>query len=419
MINLRIDNERMKMDFDTLAAIGATTAGGVHRPAFSDAHLEAGNWFRKRAGRIGSDIRISTDAAGNQMATLCCSLEGAPEILLGSHLDSVPDGGRFDGALGVVAALEVLETVRESGVRLSHPLTAVNFMDEEGAYIGLMGSRALTGTLPKGELDHMTAHSDAFNRGLRKAGLDCDTIFSAQSEPGAIAAYLELHIEQGLQLKNAGAQIGVVTGIVGIRCFRITFKGRADHAGTTPMDARQDAGLGASSFSLAARDLIMRDFPASMATVGNMMYSPGASNVIPKSVSVSLEFRADSMEALDAMESALTSIAREHAARFDLSVTLAALERVSPVPTDDTIIQMIGQSAQALALASIRMPSGAGHDAQAMAAVCPVGMIFVPSEHGASHCGREHTRWEDCVNGANVLLHSVISFSFGNISMKG
>ena len=411
LINIRINNERMRMDFDTLAAIGATTAGGVHRPAFSDAHFEAGNWFRKRAGRIGPDIRVTTDAAGNQMVTLFSHLEGEPEILIGSHLDSVPDGGRFDGALGVVAALEVLETIRESGVKLRHPLTAVNFMDEEGAYIGLMGSRALSGTLPKGEVDHLAGRSDAFKRGLRKAGLECDAIFAAQSEPGATAGYLELHIEQGLRLKNAGAQIGVVTGIVGIRCFCITFKGRADHAGTTPMDARQDAGLGASSFSLAARDLIMREFPASVTTVGNMIYMPGASNVVPNSVAVSLEFRADSMEALDAMESALTSLAREHAARFDLSVTLEALERVSPVPTDKTIIQMIDQSAHALALASIRMPSGAGHDAQAMAAVCPVGMIFVPSEHGASHSAREHTPWEDCVNGANVLLHSVLGLT--------
>ena len=155
----------------------------------------------------------------------------------------------------------------------------------------------------------------------------------------------------------------------------------------------------------------MREFPASVTTVGNMIYMPGASNVVPSSVSVSLEFRADSMEALDAIEAALTSIAREHAARFDLSVTLKALERVSPVPTDETIIQLIDQSAQALALASIRMPSGAGHDAQAMAAICPVGMIFVPSKHGASHSGREHTRWEDCVNGANVLLHSVLGLT--------
>jgi N-carbamoyl-L-amino-acid hydrolase len=410
---LRIDSRRMKKDFEELSRIGATDDGGIHRPAFSQAHLQARDWFVQRAARMGIESRV--DGAGNHQAVLPCGKTGAARLMLGSHLDSVPFGGRFDGALGVVAALEVLETVKENGISLDLDLCAVDFTDEEGAFVGLMGSRALSGRLPRQEVDHPSGSSDEFHRALARAGISPESIFSAAAATGTFAGYLELHVEQGTRLKDAGADIGVVTGIVGIRNFRFNFNGRADHAGTTPMDRRRDAGLGACSLVLQARQRFMQNFPGCVVTAGNIDFRPGAFNVVTQTASVNLEFRADDIQTLDAMETAVYEEAGKAADDFGLDLTIETLERTVPVHLDDSMQKALTSATEKLGLFEIHLPSGAGHDAQAMALICPAGMIFVPSENGASHSCREFTRWQDCVSGANVLLQAALSLAGARI----
>ncbi len=407
--NLRINSKRMKKDFDSLASIGQTANGGVHRPTFSQAHLEAREWFKKRALRLGFDTTI--DGAGNHAIYHHCGPAETSTILMGSHLDSVPCGGRFDGALGVVAALEVIEVVKENNIKLGRHLGAVDFTDEEGTFVGLMGSRAMAGILPAEELLQTIGDEGEFGLALEHAGITRNRILSASQTREPIAGYLELHVEQGLKLKDNRVDIGVVTGIVGIRSFRITFTGRSDHAGTTPMNQRKDPVLVAAAFALSSRELVMKNFPDLVITIGDMNFLPGAFNVVPESVTVCIEFRADTVETFDKMEAAVLNQAKMEAGRVDLDFKVQKLERTLPKSTDKLFQKAIAGSADILGLKRQTMASGAGHDAQAMAQICPMGMIFVPSEKGSSHSEREFTRWKDCENGANVLLHTAIKLA--------
>jgi N-carbamoyl-L-amino-acid hydrolase len=404
--DLRVHSQRLRANFETLAAIGAIPDGGVHRPALSDAHLEARRWFLERAQQMGLDARV--DGAGNHSAVLHCGRAGGPTLLLGSHLDSVPYGGRFDGALGVLAALEVLQVVKEQGISLNTHLEAMDFTDEEGRFVGLLGSLALTGQLEPEHLQNPRGGRDRFQAALHHAGLRESSLFSAGRDPATLAGYLELHIEQGMRLMESGVQIGIVTSIVGIRSFRIRFIGRADHAGTRPMDRRLDAAQGASAFTLAARELVMKDFPGRVVNVGNMKFEPGAFNVVPQIVTVALEFRADDDDKLDEMEAALLKQASVEAQRFGLDLETERLDSTSPARMHERVQEAYANASKSLGLKYTFLPSGAGHDAQALARICPTGMIFVPSMGGFSHSSKEFTEWEDCANGTNVLLHAAL-----------
>jgi N-carbamoyl-L-amino-acid hydrolase len=403
---LRINNERFRANFEMLAAIGATPEGGVHRPALSDAHLDARRWFLEQAEQIGLDA--SVDGAGNHSAALRCGRADGPTLLLGSHLDSVPYGGRFDGALGVVAALEVLQIVKEQGISLNTHLETIDFTDEEGHFANFVGSLGLTGRLKPEHIQHSRGGHDRFQQALRHAGLSESSLLSAGRDPATLAGYLELHIEQGERLIESGMQIGIVTGIVGIRSFKIRFLGRAGHAGTTSMARRLDAAQGASAFTLATRELVMKEFPGCVATVGNMEFEPGVFNVVPHTVTVALEFRADDDDKLDEMEAALQQRASVAAQRFGLESEIEFLDSTAPAHMDEQIQEAFANASKALGLRHTFLPSGAGHDAQCMAEICPAGMIFVPSVGGFSHSPKEFTEWEDCVNGANVLLHAAL-----------
>jgi beta-ureidopropionase / N-carbamoyl-L-amino-acid hydrolase len=403
---MNVDAETMRADFDALAAIGATPDGGVERPSLGEAHLAARRWFLERAAAAGLETRV--DAAGNHSATL---RGPGPTILLGSHLDSVPNGGRYDGALGVVAALHVLLAVQASDVELPVTLEAIDFTDEEGTLVGLLGSEALAGTLDVASLQAPRGGRDALLAGLDRAGLRENELARARREPDELAAYLELHIEQGPVLERAGAQIGVVTSIVGARSFSLVFRGEAGHAGTTPMAARRDAGLAAAAFALAAERLVSRDFPGCVATVGDLRLEPGAYNVVPGVARLALEFRATEQSSLDALEAALLPLARDEAATRGVEVDAAPVGRWEPTPLDAGVADAIEQAARGLGLRSLRLHSGAGHDAQALAAITRAGMVFVPSIGGASHDPRELTPWADCVNGANVLLAAALALA--------
>jgi N-carbamoyl-L-amino-acid hydrolase len=403
---LLVDGERMREDFDALAAIGATSAGGVDRPSLGEAHLAARAWFLDRA--VAAGLETSVDPAGNHSAIL----PGAgPTLLLGSHLDSVPNGGRYDGALGVVAALHVLLAVQASGLQLPLALEAIDFTDEEGTLVGLLGSESLTGKLTLESLRSPRGGREALLAGLERAGLNETELVLARRDPASLVAFLELHIEQGPLLERAAVQIGLVTGIVGARSFSLLFRGLAGHAGTTPMDARRDAGLAAAVFTVAANELVVRDFPGCVATVGDIRLEPGAFNVIPGSARVAIECRSLDLAQLDALESALLREAHAAAAMHALGVEATPVGRWEPTPLDADLRAVVGRAASGLGLETMELSSGAGHDAQALAAVVPSGMIFVPSDGGISHDPREHTSWEDCVNGANTLLRAALELS--------
>lgn len=416
--NLRVNSDRMLDSFNGLALIGATADGGVNRPTFSEAHLAARTWLREEIERAGLDFR--TDGAGNHSAFLAGGRVAPHDsggayrdqtLILGSHLDSVPNGGRFDGALGVVAALEVLRTIKESGVKLDVNLEAMDFTDEEGTLVGLLGSAAISGHLSQKDLQSPRGGRDNLVEGMKRAGLSDESMLSARRPKESFAGYLELHIEQGKRLERAGINIGIVSAIVGIGSYRLSFIGRADHAGTATMDDRLDASLGASAFTLAARELVMKDFPGCVVNVGKMDFAPGAFNIVPARVEIALEFRSPTQTDFDKMDAALISLAKEQASRFGLELKIEFLGKHFPTPMSDVVQRAYAKACDELGLTHVPLTSGAGHDAQSLADLCPVGMIFVPSVGGASHSPREFTKWEDCINGANVLLHAALKMA--------
>ncbi len=406
MKDLRVNPLRLKADFDTLAAIGSTGDGGVHRPALSEVHLAARAWFRRAAEEAGLEFRV--DSAGNNSAVLSCGKDG-PTLLLGSHLDSVPNGGRFDGALGVVAALEVLRVIKESSLSMNVNLEAIDFTDEEGTLVGLLGSFALAGKLKPKALEAPRGGRDNLLAGLARAGLTEEGLLSAKRDSAMLAGYLELHIEQGLRLVNSRVDIGIVSAIVGICSYKLTFTGRADHAGTIGMAERLDAGQGASAFNLAAREIVTREFPDCVVNIGKMEYEPGAFNIVPERATLALEFRSPEREQFKRLEAALLDAARSSADGFKLGLEAEFLGKHNPAPMSEQAQAAFEAACDALNLSHARLASGAGHDAQSLADICAAGMIFVPSVGGASHSAREFTEWEDCVNGANVLLHAALA----------
>ena len=405
---LHINSDRMLTAFNELAQIGATGDGGVNRPTFSEAHLAARKWFREQIENAGLEFR--TDGAGNHSALLALSASEVPAktLLIGSHLDSVPHGGRFDGALGVMAAFEVLRTIKDAGLPLKYNLEAIDFTDEEGTLVGLLGSAALAGRLHPDILQNPRGGRAALLEGMKRAGLSDESMLGAARPNESLAGYLELHIEQGKHLERADINIGVVFAIVGIWSYRLSFIGRADHAGTTTMHDRLDASMGASEFALAARDIVLNEFRDCVVNIGNMQFSPGAFNIVPARVDVALEFRSADEEKFQRLDSVLLGHAQEAADRFGLELKVEPLGRHWPSLMDKQVQRAFAGACDDLGLTSLSLHSGAGHDGQSFDGLCPVGMIFVPSKEGASHSAREYTEWEDCVNGANVLLQTVL-----------
>jgi N-carbamoyl-L-amino-acid hydrolase len=406
---LRIDERRFREDFEALSKFGKTAQGGVNRPALSPAHLAARDWLRQRIEQGGLDFR--QDGAGNLSAYLSCGPLGAPSLLLGSHLDSVPTGGRFDGALGVLAGLEVLRCLRQEQAKLPLNLELLDFTDEEGSLVSFFGSFAFAGLLDSENLANPRGGRQNLLDGLQRAGLREENILSARRNPETVAAYLELHIEQGRQLQSSHHQIGVVTDIAGIAFYRLVFIGRPDHAGTISMDERLDAGLGASAFTLSLRETLLEQFPECYANVGNVQYEPGAFNIVPERATLSLEFRSASQAQFERLKVAVLEQARQVAELYGLGLDIHFLGQREPVQMSLLARSSIAQAAQRLGLRHMDMVSKAGHDAQALTAICPVGMIFVPSVGGVSHSPDELTEWRDCVNGANVLLQAAISLA--------
>lgn len=401
---LKINKTRLLADLEELSGIGATADGGVHRPALTEHDIAAREWYRRRIAEAGLDYAI--DGAGNQSAILRSDPPSSKRILAGSHLDSVPNGGRFDGALGVLAAFEALRVLRENHIVPAVTLEAVNFTDEESAIMGLMGSRAVSGQLAMEDFARCKLDAAEPDERLKRVGITRESMVSAKRDD--VMAWIELHIEQGRRLEASGVEIGVVNAIVGIRSLQVTFKGEAAHSGTMPMSGRRDALWGAAQFVLRARELVMEKYTPGVCNVGAIAALPGAFNIVPAEVNLALEFRHGSVQEMDAMQAELTRLLVECAAEFNLRVRYEAAPAVQPATSSETVMRALESAADTLSLSHERMLSFAGHDTQNMAVIAPSAMIFVPSAKGISHNPAEYTSDADCVNGANVILHTLL-----------
>ncbi|HXM58178.1 MAG TPA: Zn-dependent hydrolase [Candidatus Dormibacteraeota bacterium] len=394
-----LDASRLLADLDHLATIGADPAGGVSRVAYSAADIEARGWVRETMLGLGMEVR--RDEAVNLIGRQPGREARLKPLALGSHTDTVPNGGRFDGALGVVAALACVRALRDAGLRLRHPVEVIDFAAEEATLGGgTVGSQAMTGRLPAGALLRPAWDGRPAVEHLRDAGIDPRGLGRAVRPRRCLAAYLELHIEQGGSLDGAGVPIGVVEGIVGIRRFGVTFAGQANHAGTTGMAERRDALVMAATFVLGVRETAAA--AGVVGTVGVLRVQPGASNVIPGRVELEAEIRGLDEDVLDRVEAELGALAERQG---------GALRRTSakpPTRSDPALLAAVEAACDALGLERRRMASGAGHDAMVIGEFIPQAMIFVPSRGGVSHSPDEFTPPERCVDGARVLLGALL-----------
>jgi len=403
-----IDGPRLHGWLAELSRFGAREDGGVDRMAFSDAEVEGRAYVRSLMEGAGLEVRV--DLAGNLLGRLPGAEPGLPPLWLGSHLDSVPAGGNYDGPLGTLGALEVALTLIEAGITTRHPLDVVAFVNEEG---GKTGSRILAGEFRPRELELLTASGYTIGEGIRRLGGDPDRIAEARVEPGRVAGFFELHVEQGAVLEKAGLRIGGVEGIVGIRRWNAVVRGAANHAGTTPMDQRRDALLGAAALVQAVNEVVTSIPGSQVATVGRIQANPGAPNVIPGEVVLSIEIRALEMGRIQEVFEGISAEAEAIAARNDTPIELEEFYLSGAAPTDERFRGWVEASASELGLSHQRMPSGAGHDAQAVAHFAPTGMIFIPSVGGLSHHPDEYSRPEDIEAGVNVLLGALLKADAG------
>jgi N-carbamoyl-L-amino-acid hydrolase len=386
---------------------GGTFADGVSRVAYSDADIAGRRHVMDliRAARLTPRI----DPAGNIFARRDGRENTLPPILFGSHIDSVPSGGNFDGDLGSLAAIGVVDALNRANVVTRHPLEVVVWSAEEGVAFGrgLAGSRIVAGDVKPADMD---AVWNGLRRGdgVRKLGGDPDRIMDAVRPKGAHHAYLELHIEQGGTLEQNRVDIGVVEGIVAIERLSAVITGFANHAGTTPMAARQDALVAASQLTLAVREAVTSRPGRQVGTVGQLTVEPNAPNVVPGTVRMTIELRDLSTDKLMDIAKDIRGRAASIAAATKTLIAINDLSRNPPALASEDLQRVIERSASSLKLGTQRQPSGAGHDAQMMAQLGPMGMIFVPSVGGVSHSPKELTGWEDCANGANVLLQAVL-----------
>jgi N-carbamoyl-L-amino-acid hydrolase len=402
-----INSQRLRGTIEKLSEFGRTPDGGVTRLGYSETDLAAREYVAGLMKQAGLEVR--TDPAGNLFGARAGS-ENLPILLFGSHIDSVINGGNFDGDLGSLGAIEVIRALNEGGVKTRHPLEVVIWTNEEGNHFGTgtMGSGIAAGLMGPDILDRKDEQGFTVSDWLRRYGQDPAHLMDARIGRGALAGYLELHIEQGPNLDAAKIPIGVVQGIVGIKRLRCVTTGFANHAGTTPMARRKDALAAASRDLLAVREVVREETGQQVGTVGYMKVEPGAINVIPGQVEFPIELRDLDAAKIDRMWSRV----QEKLALIDkeenVETHCTVLDDVVPARTDQSMRSAIRQVAKSLGLATMDLPSGAGHDAQEVASLAPIGMIFVPSRDGISHSPREFTSWQDAANGVEVLYRSIL-----------
>jgi N-carbamoyl-L-amino-acid hydrolase len=400
-----VDIERLRRDIEELGRIGCDAGGAVSRPSFSRADLEARAWLKKRLEEAGLAVR--QDGAGNIFGRL--EGQGKP-VMVGSHIDTVIRGGRFDGAAGVLAGLECLRQIRENNLPHARPLEVASFTDEEGNLTGdFLGSRAFTGQLNKELIERGLTHiGPPLGEILKGTEFTVESILETGRTVPEVEAFLELHIEQGPMLDEEGVPLGLVNRIAGKRYRVCSFIGRASHAGTTPLELRQDAFLGLADFALKSTQHVATQHYGSMVTVGKVTVHPGVFSIVPAQADFTLEFRSASAETLRAIDGELLAMAEDIARTRGLSFVSKVMDATEPVTIPARILDILKDECQKLGYPHLTLASGAGHDAQILSSLTEAGMIFIPSPDGISHSPEESIRWEDLEKGANLLLAALI-----------
>jgi hydantoinase/carbamoylase family amidase len=404
---LKINARRLWSDLMELGRIGKQAGGGVTRTALSDADQQARHWLADKMK--AAEMIVNIDAAMNVIGTLETEApQTEKKAAVGSHLDTVPNGGMFDGALGVLAALECARTLRENGVKLPWDLEVISFCDEEAAHnAGTVGSRAMMGVLQDGEIHRVkTKGSATFAQNLKRLGRDPDKIDAARRKAGEFEFFLELHIEQGPRLETENLHIGAVTAITGIYRYIVTVSGEAAHAGTTPMALRNDALVEAAPVFSLLPQWVGEQNPEMVGTIGQVSLEPGASNVVPGECRFVVELRSQIAEDMLAVRDRL----KAYAAHKEGWRVETIYEKES-VRLADPLIDHIISAARSEDFASTRMPSGAGHDAQSLAPFVPTGMIFVPCRNGISHSPLELIEEDNAADGCQVLLKALLQLA--------
>ena len=406
---LKVNGQRIESRIMELAKFGRDEKGRGYRVAYTKGDIEGRAWFMDLMKKAGLDPTI--DAAGNIIGKRKGKNASLKPIAFGSHIDMVPDGGNYDGTLGSISALEVIEILNENNLVTDHPLEVVIFGNEEG---GTIGSKAITSGLTKEGLQQKSQSGLTMAEGIRAIGGNPDNIINSIRKKGDIKAFLELHIEQGGILEKENIQIGVVEGIVGIVHWEVMVEGVANHAGSTPMNMRQDALLAASQFIIAVNEVINSVKGSQVGTIGKIAIQPGAYNVIPGKVVLGLEIRDLSSDKIEMLYSEIEKRAATIAAASKTTISFERQANPSkPALTDKALQQTINASAKALGFTTKFMQSGAGHDSQHMALITPVAMIFIPSIGGISHSPKEFSTAVDMTNGANVLLQTILTVDKG------
>lgn len=405
-----IDLDRLRRDLEALGRIGfSEAAGGLHRESFSDADMQARHWFIARLAEAGLDAEM--DGAGNVIGRW--QTGRGPAILIGSHLDSVPAGGMFDGALGVVAGLECVRTLREHGIAPGCPLEVIATSEEEGRFGGMLGAQALCGQLSRAQIEAARDESGlALTEAMARQGLDPAAALRAARDPGAVKAFVELHVEQGPVLEARGIPVGIVEGISGVFNWTVTLRGRANHAGTTPMDLRRDAFMGLADFAGRIPEIIDRSGTTqSRLTVGRVELEPNFPHTVPGAAEFSLIGRDVDEAVMQALAEACRAALMRAAENHGLVLETREISWLAPKRCHPEVIAAFRAQAERLGIGTLTMPSGAGHDTQLMSEITRAGMIFVPSIGGVSHAPQERTDWADIETGSNLLLHTILALA--------
>ena len=404
-MSYRIDIERLLRDIEELGQLGRDPAGGISRPSFSRADLEARSWLKARLA--GAGLAVRQDGAGNIFGRL--EGRGKP-VMVGSHIDTVIRAGRFDGAAGVLAGLECLRQVRDNNIPHTKPLEVAAFTDEEGSLTGdFLGSRAFAGRLNRELIERgLTQIGPPLTEILKGTEFTVESILETGRTKPEVEAFLELHIEQGPVLDEEGVPLGLVDRIAGKRYRICSFIGRASHAGTTPLELRQDAFLGLADFALKSTQHVATRHYGSLVTVGKVTVHPGAFSIVPAQTDFTLEFRSALGEVLEALDSELLAMAQDIARTRGLSFVSKLMDATEPVAVPARILDILKEECRKLGYPHLILASGAGHDAQILSSLTEAGMIFVPSPDGISHSPEESVRGEDLEKGADLLLAALL-----------
>jgi allantoate deiminase len=406
-----IDGERLWRRISDLGEIGKQRGGGITRLSLTEEERAAKDLVASYMEEAG--LSVYEDAVGNLFGRREGRDPGSPTVLVGSHVDSVYNGGNFDGPLGVLAGIEVLQTMGERGMETEHPIEVVAFTDEEGARFsfGMIGSRALAGKLGAGDLENYEDRDGvSVAEAMSVYGLDPEKVGDAARPEGSIEAYVELHIEQGRVLESEDLPVGVVTGIAGAVWLRFILDGETGHAGATPMNLRRDA-LAAAAEIMGLIEAETAKTGTAVGTVGQLDLEPGGINIIPGKVRFSLDLRDIDEGVRDGVEARIMEGAEEVCRRRGVELEVETLQRLAPAPCSDLVRGAAERACRRLGIRVLALPSGAGHDGMQLANLCPMGMIFVRSRDGVSHNPNEWSSREDCAAGAEVLFRTVLDLA--------